>query len=188
MDKLTDATWGRILIDFPNATELAKIKTLPILDFHQKHINHFSIGTMNLLLDKYGFSPTAIETYTVETHNYPSFRILYDVLDERETYDFSKAVVKKNVEEKVRKLKEITEPVIVYGCGDICLHLLTQVNLNIVHYMDNDPAFIGHPINGIPVLDKPQTDDPIVIITQMQTELILERIKNMGITNKVHVI
>jgi hypothetical protein len=188
MKKLTDNVWGRILIDVPNASEMTYIKTLPILDFHQKHINHFTIRTMNLLLDGFGYTPVAIESYTVETHNYPSFRILYDVIDEKSIYSNSKLTIQSNVAKKISQLKKIQEPVIVYGCGDICLHLLAQVHLNIVHYMDDDPAFTGRLINGIPVYNHTESNAPIVVISQMQKELILERIKKKGLANTVIVI
>jgi hypothetical protein len=188
MNKLTKNVRGKFIIDMPDAIAMSKIKPLPILDYHQKHINHFSIKTISTLMNRFGYTPTFIEYYTVEPHNYPSFRILYEKLNESLAYFESKEHVSKNIAAKLKTLKSIKEPVIVWGCGDICLHLLSKVRLNVIHYVDMDEAFRNQTIDGIPVLDHIEGDYPIVVIAQMQKSGILDNIKKLGIQNQIIVV
>ena len=90
--------------------------------------------------------------------------------------------------EKIEKMKQISGPVVVWGVGDICLLLLNQVPLDVVHYVDIDPAFKNQTIKGVPVLDHCESDAPIVVIAQMQKELVIDSIRKAGLPNKVLVI
>ena len=100
----------------------------------------------------------------------------------------SKQHVEAAIDEKVRKLKTITRPVIVWGCADICMHLLAKVQLNVIHYVDIDPAFRGATIGGIPVLDRVDCDAPIIVMAVNQRTAILKDIRERGYTNEVIVI
>jgi FlaA1/EpsC-like NDP-sugar epimerase len=104
-------------------------------------------------------------------------------------YEDSYKEVTTNIEvlrERLESLKDI--PIIIWGCGDIAMHLLTQVKLNIIHFVDIDPAFKNSTIMGIPVLDHVEGDYPIVIMAMGQRDGILHHIKNLGLTNEVVVI
>lgn len=188
MDKLTYNVRGKFIIDVPDAYPMVHINTLPILDYHQKHINHFTTRTLNHLMNNYGYSPLAMESYVTQPHNYPAIRVLYDMIDELDIYYKAKTWCQTNIDEKVEKLKQIKEKVVVWGCGDICLLLLDKVPFKVVHYVDLDPAYKNQTIRGIPVLDHVESDVPIVVIAQMQKESVLESIRKAGITNKVYVI
>jgi hypothetical protein len=178
---------GRFIVDVPDAGKSVKVSTLPILDYHQKHINHFTARTLNILFRQYGYFPSIINNY-LDSKKYPALRILYTRANEADAYCEAKNWVESNVASKIEMLKKITEPVIVWGCGDICLLLLEKVSLNIVQFVDHDPAFIGQTIGGIPVLDHIEGEYPIVVIAQMQQEDILDEIKNKGIENRVYTI
>jgi hypothetical protein len=188
MDRLAGSTRGKFLVDVPDANRLTGIETLPIRDYHQKHINHFTTHTMNLLFEQYGYAPIYMERYTVKSHNYPSFRVVYEYLETLDIYKTSCEKVTSEMEIKLNKLKEINYPVIVWGCGDICLHLLSKIKLDVVHYVDNDPALVGESIGGIPIYDHVESEVPIVVIAQLQRELILESIRKTGRGNRVIVI
>jgi FlaA1/EpsC-like NDP-sugar epimerase len=188
MDKLMGNVRGKFLVDVPDANRLTGIETLPIRDYHQKHINHFTTRTMNLLFEYYGYTPIYMECYTVKSHNYPSFRVVYEYLEALDIYKTSCDKVTSEMEKKLIKLKEINYPVIVWGCGDICLHLLSLVKLDVVHYVDNDPALVGESIGGVPIYDHAESEAPIVVIAQLQRELILESIQKAGKDNRVIVI
>jgi len=188
MNKLILHTRGKFLVDLPDAVAMAKIKTLPTLDYHQKHITHFSLHILNQLFGQYGYTPIYVYQYMTKPHNYPSWRVVYEKGDECDTYYESRNCVINNIKTKIEKLKRITYPVIVWGCGDVCLHLLTKVKLNIVHYVDNDPAFLGQTIGGIPVLDHVESDVPIVVIAQMQQSAVLKRIQDANLVNRIIVI
>jgi len=161
---------------------------MPILDFHQKHVNHFLPFVLDRLFGEYGFR--RIYTHSGSTPCYFGwhYRVIYQRGVPMRTYYQSRAVVHNRVTQRAAKLREVTGPVIVYGCGDLCLHLLTKVKLDVVYYVDNDPAFKDATIGGIPVKDKVESDEPIVVIAQNQATGILKRIKADGLTNKVIVI
>ena len=185
MDLLILKVTGRFLVSVPDAVEMSKNTDMPILDYQQKHVNHFSIPTMNKLFEQYDYFPVNTYRHIFPPSNGRLFTSLYEKIDEWGAYSESKYKVKVNIAEKVNALKDVTEPVIVWGAGDICLHLLTKIKLNIFHYVDSDPAFIDHNINGVEVLDYPEGDNPILVIAQLQKDTILEKIKKMGLKNKV---
>jgi phospholipid N-methyltransferase len=185
MNTLVFHTRGKILIDLPDAIGMSTITTLPMLDYHQKHINHFSIKTLNNLLSQYDYSPIYINHYLIKSNNYPSFRVVYERQNEALSYGKSQGRVESNINEKLKILNEITFPVIVWGCGDICLHLLTKVKLNIVHFVDNDPAWKGQTIMGIPVLDHVESGVPILVMAQHLRVGVLKKIFDADLANKV---
>jgi hypothetical protein len=188
MERLCMKVRGRILIDVPDAVGMSRVKTLPILDYNQKHINHFTTRTLNMFMEQFGYFPVWMDSYTVESHNYPSMRILYEGIDENEVFLLTQMRIKNNINSMVSKLKEITGPVIVWGVGDICMLLLKQVPLNVVYYVDNDPAFHCQTINGIPVLDHVESNEPIVVMAQLAKDAVLAKIKESGLTNRIIVI
>jgi len=63
-----------------------------------------------------------------------------------------------------------------------------MVNLDIVYFVDNDPAFQGATIGGIPVLDAVHSGEPIVVMAQNQATALLKRIEDLGLKNEVIVI
>lgn len=188
MDKLVSHTTGKMIVDIPDSIQMVRINTLPIMDYSQKHVNHFSTRTINLLLAKYDYYPVTIHNYVVTSHNYPAFRILYEKPDEVNTYYRAKEWCESNMAAKIEEMKKISGPVVVWGVGDICLLLLEKVPLDVVHYVDIDPAFKNQTIKGVPVYDHCESDAPIVVIAQMQRELVIESIRKAGLPNKVIVI
>jgi hypothetical protein len=190
MDKLVSHLniGADFIIDIPDSIQMVKSNTLPILDYTQKHINHFTTRTLNTLLARYGYYPTTIHKYVVPIHNYPAFRILYERPDEEQTYFMAREWCESNISAKIEKMKKIQGPVVVWGVGDICLLLLKKVPLNVVHFVDIDPAFKGQTIQGVPVYDHCESECPIVVIAQMQKEAVIESIRKAGLNNKVYVI
>jgi hypothetical protein len=195
MDWLLTNVRGKVIVDSPDAQGVTTNKKLPILDYHQKHINHFSLQTLNLLFSKYKYVPTCIERYKMKPYNFPTMRIVYEKLTPESMFPVSMWIytesqkrIEANMKAKEEKMKEITFPVVVWGCGDICMTMLKRVPLDVIHYVDNDPAFIGQTINGIPVLDHVESTAPIVIIAQMQQSNLINRIRDSGLPNKVIVV
>jgi len=82
-------------------------------------------------------------------------------------------------------LSQIKKPVNIWGMGDITWHLLSQVDLDVLNYIDNDPAYRGATYNGKPVLDRPDNDAPIVILAQGQRGRLIENIRKAGIGNPI---
>ena len=158
------------------------------MDYSQKHVNHFSVRTINKLMERYNYFPVIIHNYVVPIHDYPAFRILYERPDEDNAYFRAKEWCETNIASKVKKMKEVSGPVVVWGVGDICLLLLAAVPLDVVHYVDTDPCYKNQTIKGVPVYDHCESDAPIVVIAQMQREAVLESIRKAELKNKIIVV
>jgi len=192
MEKLVDALSykGRFLIEIPSCYEMPFLEPpMPILDYHQKHVNHFLPFVLDRLFERWGFN--RIYTHSGSTPCYFGwhYRVVYKRWVPENIYRMSKMVIHDRTEAKRLKLEVLGDrPVIVWGCGDLCLHMLARVKLNVVYYVDNDPAFRGATIGGVPVLDAVRTAEPIVVIAQNQATGILKRIQADGLENEVIVI
>ena len=180
---------GKLLIEIPSCLEMPYLNPpMPILDYHQKHVNHFLPFVLDDLFRKWDF-------YRIYTHSGFTpcyfgwhYRAVYQRYVPERIYKLSMLTVHDRVENKIARMQKIDGPVIVWGCGDLCLHMLTKVKLDVVYYVDNDPAFKGATIGGIPVFDSVTTNHPIVVIAQNQASGIIKRIKADGLENEVIVI
>ena len=178
---------GGLIIDIPDAGRMAfdLPAEMPILDYTQVHINHFRINDMLRLCERFGFELMETDLYYERFVRSRMF-VFYKSAD---IAGASKNHVVRNMAEKTAKVKELGDKeVILWGCGDIALHLLTQCEPNIKYFVDNDPAFRGETILGLPVKQCPDTDHPILIVSQSQKHLLLENIKKMGVTNELIII
>jgi len=91
-----------------------------------------------------------------------------------------------NISARVDRLKTLAGlPLNVWGMGDITWHLLAQVELNILDYIDNDPAYRGQTYNGKPVQERPTNAAPILIMAQGQRQRLIENIRKAGIQNPI---
>ena len=169
---------GRLIVDGPDS---ARINVdWPILDFNTKHINHFTLRNYLDLGNRFGMEMVELETY--EMGEWPCYRIHFKQMH---VGWHSRNHVVKNIDARVKKLKKIDYPVNVWGLSDVTWHLLSKVDLDIVGFIDNDPAYRGQTIDGKPVLSKIDNDAPIVIMAQGQRKKLIENIRAMGVTNKI---
>jgi len=176
---------GCLIVDVPDSTQIAfkPSVNLPQLDFSQVHINHFRIIDILRLLDRFGYELR-------ETYNYPE-RMMFGrcyifIKREYAVADLSKEWVQGNIARKVDALKALgNQPVIVWGLGDIAMHLLAVVKPNVQYYVCNDPAFKDATIDGVPVKELPDTLDTILIMAQTQKKLLIENIRKLGVQNEI---
>ena len=178
---------GGLIIDVPDAGRMAfDLPTvMPILDYSQVHINHFRINDMLNLCHRFGFELYETSTY-IERGGTGRMYVFYKSAD---IAGSSKAHVQKNMAEKIAACNALGDKeVVLWGCGDIALHCLANTNMNIKYFIDNDPAFRDSTIQGKPVKERPDTDHPIVIISQSQRDLLIKNIKEMGVDNELIVI
>jgi hypothetical protein len=175
---------GLFIVDGPDSTGLVNEWGMPMLDFHTKHLNHFRLLDYLKLMDRYGFELVDIVTYRDirSSHKAPCYRMYFKHLD---TAKASMLHVTGNIEERVEKLKQIAFPVNIWGIGDIAWVLLSQVKLDILDYIDNDPAMRGSTFDGKPIVELPSNDAPIVIVAQGQRSRLIDRIRGLGLTNEV---
>lgn len=179
---------GRFFIEIPDAKAMLNAKDLPMLDFHQKHTNHFSSHTLDKLLSMYGYRP--IQSY----HSFEKYHFgfiygaIYEKFDPLSLYRECKYHIDNSINEKIEKLKKINYPVVIWGLGDIALHLLSFVNLEIDQLVDKDPAYRNQTISGIPVDEFVTKSSPIVIMAVNQCTSILKDIEDKKLNNKIIII
>jgi len=171
---------GLFIVDVPDATGLLNRWKMPILDFNTKHLNHFTLRTLLELGHRWGFESVFVNSYELEFA--PCYQVHFMRFD---TAQDSKWHVLRNISERVNKLREITYPVNVWGMGDIVWVLLSQVDLDVLNYIDNDPAMRGQTYKGKSILEKPDNDAPILILSQGQRQRLIANIRKMGIENEL---
>ena len=187
MTKITSAIVddGMLIVDGPDTTGLLLEWTMPMLDFHTKHIIHFRMIDYLRLMDHWGFElMNHVQYEDVRSgQRAPCFRMYFQ---RRNIAQECGDLVQANIKRLVDKLKAIKEPVNVWGLGDISWHLLAQVpELKVINYVDNDPAYRGSTFDGKPVLEKPNNSHPIVITAQGQRQLLIDNIRKAGVDNEI---
>jgi hypothetical protein len=182
MTRITDALAadGLLIIDVPDATGLLRQWKMPILDFNTKHVNHFTLRNLLDLGKQYGFELVHLKPYDLE--NAPAWQAHFRRIN---TAMMSFQHVAQSMDAKITKLKEITYPVNIWGLGDITWHIASIMPLDVLDYIDNDPAFRGQTFNGKPVQERPTNDKPIVILSQGQRGRLIANIRAAGITNEI---
>ena len=176
---------GLLIIDGPDATGLLQhwtaFRPVPILDFNTKHINHFTLRNYLDLGYRHGFELVDHRRYELE--NAPAYQLQFKRLDVAQA---SAKHIMDNISARVDRLRTLAGlPLNVWGMGDITWHLLSQVELNILDYIDNDPAYRGQTYNGKPVQERPTNDAPILIMAQGQRQRLIENIRKIGIQNPI---
>ena len=189
MERIDDALApdGLLIMDGPDATGLLQKCKMPILDFNTKHLNHFTLRDYLNLGYHHGFElvdlPTQAGVRKYELENAPAYQLQFRRLDVAKA---SAKHITDNISARVDRLKTLAGlPLNVWGMGDITWHLLAQVELNILDYIDNDPAYRGQTYNGKPVQERPTNAAPILIMAQGQRQRLIENIRKAGIENPI---
>jgi len=188
MQRITDSLKdnGIVIAEVPETWAYSYKEWPHLLDFHQPHVNHFTDFSLDLLFANYGYKKFDEFRAEYPIINIPTYRAGYVKNGLEYMYDKIKMKLINYTDEIVRKLRRIKEPVIIYGLGDLAWHIIAESpTLNIVGLVDNNEAYKGCKINGIPVLDKIVTDDTILVMAQGQKLNILDKINKLGLTNKV---
>ena len=174
MRKLVDALapGGIFIIDGPDAANINP--EWPILDYNTKHINHFTLSDYARLGHEHGL--TAIASITYEIQGYPCYSIHFQ---KRNIAEEAAKHIRDGIKEKVDHLHRINFPVNVWGLSDVSWHILSKSDVQVLDYIDNDPAYRGKTYNGQPVLEKPMNDAPIVIMSQGQRAQLIAHIQSV---------
>ena len=180
---------GKMVIEVPDEwQETVLPNPVPILDYHQKHVNHFAPFMLDFLMGTFGLQRTYQHSEALDWYYGAFYRAVYERDVARKIYTRSRRMIGAAVAEKLELLDKVKGPVVVWGCGDFCLHMLAKVKLDVVYYVDRDPAFRGATIGGVPVRENVNSDHTIVVMAQNQKSGILHCIEQEGITNEVIVI
>lgn len=180
---------GVVIVDVPDSYLFTACGWPHMLDYHQKHINHFSMHSLNALFAKHGFAIWEIEHYMFKLTNSPCIRATYLKGGIDGIFDNIKRRIMNFTDETARKItQKIKEPVIIYGLGDLAWHILastTNPQIPIAGLVDNDPAYKGCTVNGVLVKDKVEGDYPILVMASGQKQNIIDKIRADGLTNEV---
>lgn len=175
---------GLLIVDGPDATGIALNWGMPMLDFHTKHINHFRMIDYLNLMQRWGFELVDSVRY-VDVRSNQTANCLRMYFQRINTAAISKAHIHEHISGKLIQLREIDYPVNVWGLGDITWHVLAQSDLDVLDYIDNDPAMVGHTYQGKPIVQAPTNGAPIVIMAQGQRSNLLRKIQSLNIGNEV---
>jgi len=175
---------GTLIVDGPDATGIALHWGMPMLDFHTKHLNHFRVIDYLNLMQEWGYELIDSERY-IDVRSQQQASCIRMKFKKMSTAQHSMMHVTSELSAKIAKLNTINYPVNVWGLGDIAWHLLSKVNLDVLDYIDNDPAMRGASINGKYILEAPTNKEPIVIIAQGQRSNLLAKIHSMNLENEV---
>jgi len=179
---------GMCLVELPEAQLFSKRDWPPLLDYNQKHINHFNVFNLDLLFAKHQFSNVNRDFIEYKPLNSPCYRALYQKDGHKSIFQDVKFHIQENDFRYLSKLKEIDQPVIVFGIGDIAMHLLQKSSLDVVYFIDNDPIYSGQILMGKPIKNVIDSDEPILVMAQGQKDSILEDLKKRGVKNEVIVL
>jgi len=177
---------GLLIVDGPEAGGMAEQAATPMLDFQQKHVNHFTFYDYLHLMRKYGFEFMGAQNYTERKH--ACVHMLFGRAKSGRVMDLSLENIQKGLEPILAKLRDLVDrEVIVWGCGDIALHCLSLVMPNVKYFVDKDPAFRGTSIAGRWVYDTVKEGEtaPILVIAQGQKHDILMNIKRENLNLEV---
>jgi len=171
---------GLFIVDVPDSIGLLLHWRKPILDFNTKHLNHFTYRTMTAMFHRYGFELVDHNEYlrdggTCVQYHFKRLRLAQD----------SHKHILNNTYETLKKLDQIGEPVNVWGLNDRAWHILRSCNLEVIDFIDNDPAYRGRTYQGKEVQEKPRNDAPIVIIAQGQGGRLIHNIVKAGWRNRI---
>lgn len=169
---------GLMVIDGPESGQIAVHHKTSMLDWHSKHINHFTMFNYLHLMHRYDFTNIFAATYEERNHNCMQF--VFQKQNPDTFYDMSIQHITASLTDIVAKLDALEDKeVIVWGVGDLCLHALSLKMPNVRYFVDKDPAFRDTVIAGHPVFSFVQKNDltPILIIATGQKQNILDNIR-----------
>jgi hypothetical protein len=178
-----------LIIDGPESSGIAEKKSTPMLDWHQKHINHFAYYDYMHLGRLHGFEFCGSATY-VEREN-PCLTMMFGKAKRDYIATASIGHISIRMGEMVEKLKKLGDrKLVVWGCGDIAMHVLSIHFPNIKYFVDKDPALYEAVIKGRWVMRNvvEGETDAILVIAQGQKQSILDSIRDEGLTNEVIVL
>ena len=198
---------GALWVEVPDAARFADFASSPFQQFSLEHINFFTTGTLERLMQRAGLrtSSTWTTIRQVGSMDDPGLDGLFvrDVPAVLATHDTagvaavrSYVALSEQLEralcERLEGLAASGEPVAVWGTGSLMLHLMNHPvfrRLNITAFVDSNANYQGKTIGGVPVIGPAALaghDEPILIVTHAAQEEILAAIRDRyGLSNRV---
>jgi SAM-dependent methyltransferase len=199
---------GVAYVEVPDATRYAEHLVAPFQDFNVEHINHFSPASLSNVLAANGFIVERTIQKTIQASEgvpYPAVAAVARRADQRaqrmET-DFTLrramsdyimrsreqiARLDRNLDAALRGVREI----VIWGAGQTTLTLLAHTQLGgarPIALADSNPRYHGRRLGGVPVVPPEHLaslDVPVLIGTLIHHVAIAQRIREMGLPNRV---
>jgi len=199
---------GVAYVEVPDATRYAECLVAPFQDFNVEHINHFSAASLANALTTNGFVVESTIAKTIEAAAgvpYPAVAAIARKSEAppREIVpdDMLRTSIVTYIDRSREQIAELDRnlcaalagipEIIIWGTGQTTLTLLSHTNLGgakAVALTDSNPRYHGRRLAGIPVVppdDLYSMDAPILIGTLIHHVAIEERIRAMGLPNRV---
>jgi hypothetical protein len=197
-----------VYVEVPDATRYAECLVAPFQDFNVEHINHFSAASLANALATNGFVVESTTRKTIEAAAgvpYPAVAAIARKSDSAPRQvvpdDSLRQSIATYIDRSREQIAELdrnlcaaltgTPEIIIWGTGQTTLTLLSHTNLGgakAVALTDSNPRYHGRRLAGIPVVppdDLYSMDAPILIGTLIHHVAIEERIRAMGLPNRV---
>jgi SAM-dependent methyltransferase len=203
---------GMLYVEVPDATRYADYITAPLQDFNTEHINHFSLRSLNALLEANDFQVRHEGQKTIEASAGVPYPALWIMAERRPTSSTGPASapmrdveLRTSIERYIlRSLAQISaidehlsrtladvDQIVVWGAGQTILKLLAVSRLaraKIAAFVDTNPMLHGKQLRGAPILSPDALGSfpqPILIGSLISQEPIARRIRELGLPNRV---
>jgi 2-polyprenyl-3-methyl-5-hydroxy-6-metoxy-1,4-benzoquinol methylase len=198
---------GWIYIEVPDASRYEEFLVAPFQDFNTEHINHFSrISLANLFRQNY-FIPEISgikKIYSSKDTPYPALFWFARKSEERRPVEKDDALYSKlekyiaashalmnRIDVTIRRLITDSPEIIVWGTGQLTMKLLSGTSLRdakITAFVDSNPINQGKLLCNIQVIGASEIktpDTPILVCSLINTDSILNSIREMKLPNPV---
>ena len=202
---------GVLYVEVPDAARYHEFVSAPFQDFNTEHINHFSATTLSRALEEGGFVVDSVGTKVIESSPgvpYPALFVVARRVDQnrgdtvrvrdealctnlRRYIDRSQERVNA-IDAHLREMLAGTSALIVWGVGQTTMKLLNLTILGktpIVAFVDGNPIHHGKRLLDAPVLAPEAVAAlppyPILVGSMIHHEAIAQRIKELGLANRV---
>jgi SAM-dependent methyltransferase len=202
------APGGHLYIEVPDASRFKDHVHAPFQEFSLEHITYFSPRSLENLLGVHAFEqaftrqatpePTpgifAVEIKALFQHTGTPRPMVRDSITEAalEAYVARSQALEQGLGAILDQLAESRRPILIWGVGTHTQHLLSSSRLaeaNIQAFVDSNPNYRGHTLQGAPVLgpgDLASRSEPILISSQQFQEEIADQIRHgLGLPNEI---
>ncbi len=203
---------GICYVETPDALRYAPFLKAPFQDFNTEHINHFSIDALILafrLRSGWSVIDSGIKEILSSPGNpFPACYALLRCDDKKpllknQAWDDKLQEATKNyiaasgqlldkIEANIRKTLDLSNSLIVWGTGQLCMKLLVETSLstaNIISFVDGNPVNWGQSLNGVPITSPQKIKDtlyPILIASLLnQTQIENDIRTKWGLPNPI---
>jgi len=201
---------GTVYVEVPDPTRYVDYLYAPFQEFNTEHINHFSLLSLQRLMNRAGYQMLTAGEKLVPTSNdtnYPAVfgfwkraapgtALPYLAKDERlqdslVRYVRASRTLMDGIEARLQRLLPRSAPVVVWGTGQLVFKLLVETSLaraKIAAFVDSNPINQGRTLRGVPVISPEAMRGlaaPIVIGTTLHQRAIVEQIRRIGLSNEI---